>query len=180
MTRIFENRGFWWRQTLSLVVVVLVALYGAWELWSATFSTAEYHSPMGELFGIGDDRYMFGIVFLGGGIIAAWQLIGDSRDTVSTFDADEAGTSVVKLWRPLWTETLTADLAAIRDWRFYVKVGKRNMKSFYIYADHPNYPRPLQFDLRRNDAAGLRRVAPEAVAEYEAATKPPEAAPKKT
>jgi hypothetical protein len=175
VTRVFDNRGFWWRQTLSLIAVILIGMYGAWELWSATFSTGEYASPMGELLGIGDDRYAFGILFLGGGIYAAWQLIEDSRDTVATFDVDEKGASIATLWRPLRGLTLTADAGAVRNWRFYVKVGKRNMRSFFIYADHPSYPRPLQFDLRRNDPAGLRKVAPEAVAEYEAAMKPPAA-----
>jgi hypothetical protein len=173
VTRVFENRGFWWRQTLSLIAVILIAVYGAWELWSATFSTGEYVSPMGELLGIGDDRYAFGILFLGGGIYAAWQLIEDSRDTVATFAMDDKGASVTTLWRPLRSLTLTADAGAVRDWRFHVKIGKRNARSFFIYADHSSYPHPLQFDLRRNDAEGLRQVAPDAVAEYDAATRPP-------
>jgi hypothetical protein len=179
VTRVYENRGFWWRQTLSLAAVILVAIYGGWELWSATYSTAEYNSPVGQLFGIGDDRYLFGFIFLGGGLYAIWQLINDSSDTVATLDVDEAtGASVVTLWRPFYSKTLAANVSAIRDWRFHVKIGNRNIRTYLIYADHPEYPRPLQFDLRRADVEGLRKFAGEAVAEFERATKPPSPAAK--
>ena len=173
MTRVYENRGFWWRQTLSLVAVILVAVYGGWELWSATYSTSEYNSPVGQLFGIGDDRYLFVFIFLGGGLYAIWQLVNDSTDTVASLDLEEAtGAATVSLWRPFQTKKLTAEIARISDWRFHVKLGNRNMRTFLIYADLPGYPRPLQFDLRRADVEGLRKVAPEAVAEYERATTP--------
>jgi hypothetical protein len=171
---VYVNKGFWWRQTLSLAAVILVAIYGLWELWSATYGSADYHSPFGEIMGLGDDRYVFGFIFLGGGLYGIWQLINDAADTVSTFEVDEAtGASVVSLWRPFWTEKLTIELSRIRDWRFHVKVGKRNARTFFVFADHPGYPRPLQFDLRNASVEGLRTVAPEAFAEYEAATKPP-------
>ena len=173
MTPVYVNKGFWWRQTLSLVAVILIGIYGLWELWSATYATGDYYSPFGSILGIGDDRYLFGFAFTGGGIYGAWQLINDSADTVSTFEVDETtGNSVIKLWRPFWTEKLTMELSRIRDWRFHVKVAKRNLRTFFIYADHPGYPRPLQFDLRNAAYEGLRKIAPEAVAEYEAATKP--------
>lgn len=178
MIRIYENKGHWWRHTLSLAAVILVSIYGAWELYWATFGTGEYHSPMGELFGIGDDRYLFGLIFLFGGIYAGWQLIRDSSDVVATFDLDEAsGETLTTLWRPGWTEKLIAPLSAIGNWRLYVKVGNRNVRTFYIYADHPNYRRPLNFDLRRTSLDGLRRVAPEAVADFEAATGIPAGTP---
>lgn len=167
MTRLYENKGYWWRQTISMGVVVVVAIYGVWELWSATFTPAT-QTGMGQLFGIGDDRFLFGIAFVGGGVYALWQLINDAADTVVTFDVDDAtGQSVVSLWRPFWTERLKVEVGRIRDWRFHVKVGNRNARTFLIYADHPGYPRPLQFDLRRADVEGLRKVAPDAVAEYE-------------
>jgi hypothetical protein len=167
MTRIYENRGYWWRQTVSMAVVIVVAIYGVWELWSAAFTPAP-QTGMGQLFGIGDDRLLFGIAFVGGGVYALWQLINDAADTVVTLDVDEAADrSVVSLWRPFWTERLKIDVGGIRNWRFYVKVGNRNMRTFLIYADHPGYPRPLQFDLRKADIDGLRKIAPEAVAEYE-------------
>lgn len=176
MTRIYENKHHWLRHTGSLAAVILVSIYGAWELWWATMGTGDYNSPMGEMFGIGDDRYLFGIVFLLGGIYAGWQLIRDSADVVSTFDLDEpSGETLVTLWRPFWTEKLAAPLSAIANWRLYVKIGNRNIRTFYIYADHPGYRRPLIFDLRRANLDGLRRVAPEAVNEFDEAVGRPAA-----
>jgi hypothetical protein len=123
------------------------------------------------MFGIGDDRYLFGIAFVGGGAFALWQLINDAADTVVTFDVDQAtGQSLVAFWRPFWTEKLRADGSRIGNWRFHVKVGSRNMRSFFIYADHRDYPRPLQFDLARAGGEGLKKVAPGAVADFERAT----------
>ena len=176
MTRVYENRGYWWRQTISAVLVIVVAIYGLWELWSAA-SAPGTTTAIGQMFGIGDDRYLFGIVFVGGGAIALYQLIRDATDLVASFDRDEAtGVSIVALWRPFWTEKLTADLSRIHDWRFHVKIGQRNARTPLIYADHPDYPRPLQFDLRKADREGLRKIAPEAVADYERAVAPPKAA----
>ena len=169
MKHAYENKGYWWRQTASMAVVIVVAIYGVWELWSAAF-TPPSQTGMGQLFGIGDDRYLFGLAFVGGGVYALWQLINDAPDTVATFDVDEStGQSVVALWRPFWTERLKADLGRIGNWRFHVKVGSRNVRTFFIFADHRDYPRPLQFDLRRADVEGLRKIAPEAVADFERA-----------
>lgn len=169
MKHAYENKGYWWRQTVSMAVVILVSLSGVWELWSAAYTSAG-PTAMGQLFGIGDDRYLFGFVFVGGGVYALWQLINDAADTVVTFDVDQAtGQSVVAFWRPFWTERLRADVARTDNWRFHVKVGNRNMRTFFIYADHRDYPRPLQFDLRRADVEGLRKIAPEAVADFERA-----------
>lgn len=172
MTRIYENRGYWWRQTISFAIVILVTIYGAWELWQANSAPEGYVSPLGEMFGIGDDRWLFGIAFLFGGIYGGWQLIRDSTDTVASVETDDAGNSVVTLWRPFGPLKLRAALSALTDWRVYVKLGNRNTRAIYIYADHAGYPRPLQFDLRRGDPGGLRTLAPAAVAEYEAAIAP--------
>ena len=90
MTPVYVNKGFWWRQTLSLVAVILVAIYGLWELWSASYPSGDYYSPFGDMLGIGDDRYLFGFLFTGGGVYGAWQLINDGADTVSTFEVDAA------------------------------------------------------------------------------------------
>ncbi len=159
MTRIYENHGFWMRNVVSLGILIAVAIYGLWELWAAYNSTED--ATMGFLFGAG---------FLGGAAYGAWQLINDNADLVAAMDLDEAtGDSVVSLWRPFWTEKLKRPAGDIRNWRFYVKVGARQMRTFYIYADHPSYPRTLQFDLRKANLDGLRKVAPEAVAEFEAA-----------
>lgn len=156
MTRIYENPGFLKRNVISLVILIAVAIYGLWELWSAFNTTGD--SSMGYIFGFG---------FIGGAVYGAYQLINDSADLVASMDLDEAtGNSVVSLWRPFRSERLERPLSDIRNWRLYVKVGQRQMRNFFIYADHPGYPRTLQFDLRRVDIEGLRKVAPEAVEEF--------------
>lgn len=173
MTRIYENRGYLRRQIISLVIVVLVMIYGAWEIYAAFFGTDDYHSPFGEMLGLGDDRLAFGVLFLGGGLYGGWQMLNDAHNTVASFDLDEAtGATVTTLWRPFGPLKLSADLAAIRNWRLYVKLGKRNTRTFFIYADHPGHPQPLEFDLTRSDVTGLRKIAAEAVAEFDEATAP--------
>lgn len=163
MTRIYENQGFWMRNVVSLGILIVVAIYGVWELWAAA------NGPQDGITG-----YLFGIGFVGGAAYGLYQLINDNADLVAAFDLDEAtGRSVVSLWRPFWTEKLERPVADIRNWRFHVKIGQRQMRTFFIYADHPGYPRPLQFDLRRTNLDELRKVAPEAVAEFEAAIRPP-------
>jgi hypothetical protein len=62
---------------------------------------------------------------------------------------------------------LSAPLSSITNWRPYVKITGRNIRTPYLYADHPGHPRPIVFDLRRADLDSLRKVAPEAIAEYE-------------
>ena len=55
-------------------------------------------------------------------------------------------------------------------WRSHVKVGKRNARTFFAHADLVGYPQPLRFELRPAvNLSGLRRIAPEAIAEYETA-----------
>jgi hypothetical protein len=169
LTRIYENRGYWWRQTISFAIVVLVTIYGGWELWQASNAPEGYISPLGQMFGIGDDRWLFGVAFLFGGIYGGWQLIRDSTDIVASVEKDAAGNSIVKLWRPFGPLVLRGDPSALTNWRVYIKLGSRNQRTIYIYADHSGYPRPLQFDLRRGDPGELRTLAPEAVAEFEAA-----------
>ena len=162
MTPIYVHPGFWWRNTISVGVLVIVGVYGVWELWAAANGPADA-SVTG---------YLFGAAFVGGAAYGLWQLINDAADRVMTFDIDEATEkSVVAFWRPFWTDRIAADLARVSDWRFHVAIGSRNAKTFFVYADHKDYPRPLQFELRRGiGVEGLRKVAPEAVAEYERAT----------
>jgi hypothetical protein len=162
MIRLYTNPGQWWRNTASLAIGVLAGVWGVWELWSAAQGPAT-HSSTG---------YLFGVAFIGGGIYAIRQVIVDAADRVMTFDRDPAtGATLATLWRPFWTERLAAEDGRIGNWRMYVAIGKRNAKTFFVYADHQNYPRPLQFELKvANDLEGLRSVAPEAIEEFESAT----------
>lgn len=170
MTRIYENRGYRWRQTISFAIVVVVTIYGGWELWQANNAPEDYVSPLGQMIGVGDDRWVFGVAFLFGGIYGGWQLIRDSSDIVASVEADDAGNSIVKLWRPYGPKAVSGGPSALTNWRVYVKLGSRNQRTIYIYADHSGYPRPLRFDLRRDDPGELRRLAPpDVIAEYETA-----------
>ena len=159
MNRLYAVPGHWWRNTGSIVVGVLAGLWGVWELWSAAQGPSDQATT----------GYLFGVAFVGGGIYAIRQVIVDAADRVMTFDRDPAtGATLTTLWRPFWTESLAADSdGGIRNWRMHVTLGKRNVRTFFIYADHKDYPRPLQFELRPGiDPSGLRTVAPEAIDEF--------------
>src|SRR5260221_3978446 len=127
MRRIYTLPGFWWRNNGSMAALVVVALWGVWELWRAAAEPSD-QSTQG---------YLFGLAFLGGAAYALWQLTNDARDRVATFDLDTAsGKSLVTLWRPFWMEKLEADRGAIADWRVHVAIGKRNARTYFIHADH--------------------------------------------
>ena len=158
MTRIYAIPGAWVRNSVSLAILVAVALYGVWELWGAANGPADQQAI----------SYAFGVAFVGGAAYGLWQTIADTADKVMTFDRDEAsGRTLATLWRPFWTEKLVADLTAIGNWRFFVAIGNRNARTFFVLADHPGYPRPLKFELRPGIVEGLRKVAPEAIADFE-------------
>jgi hypothetical protein len=161
MTRLYENPGFWRRSLLSVGFLAVAIGWGVWEFWSAAHAPAEAATT----------GYMFGAVFFFGGLYALYQLTQDWRDLVSTLDLDETtGTMIATVWllhRPL---KLTAAKGELRNWRSYVKVGKRNARMFFLYTDHATYPRPLRFDLRPGvDVSGLRRIAADAIADHDEA-----------
>lgn len=163
MTPVYTNRGFWWRNTISSTVLVVVAAYSLWELW---------HAVTGE----SADGYIFGLLFLGGAIWAGRELMNEVRDKVMELSRDPAtGRTTVALWRPFRATRIEGDADALSNWRLHAAVPRRNVRAFYIYADHKNHPRPLVFDIRPGiDLAGLKEIAPEAVAEYgKAAGQPP-------
>jgi hypothetical protein len=162
MERLYDNPGFARRQNISVAVLVLVVLYGIFELWTAFSSSA------GDSTGA-----MFGVLFVGGGLYGAKTIWDEGRDLVIGFDADlTAGRGVITLWRPFRTLALDVALDRITGWRHWVKVGKRNLKLHYLIAEAPGYPHPLQFEMRLGAAIadGLRRLAPEAVEDFEANT----------
>lgn len=161
MIRIYENPGFWRRAWLSIGFLVAAIIWGFWEFWSAATGPAD-----GATTG-----YLFGILFVGGGLYALYQLAEDWRDLVSSLDLDEeTGAMLATVWQPQGPLKLAARKGQITNWRSHVKVGKRNARTFFVHADLVGRPRPLRFELRPAvDVAGLRRVAPEAIAEYEKA-----------
>ena len=165
MTRVYENPGFWRRAMLSMAFLFGAVAWGVWEFWSAVTGPPDAATT----------GYMFGALFVGGGLYALYQLAEDWRDLVPSLDLDEAtGTMLATVWRPQGPLMLTGTNEQFGNWRFHVKVGKRNVRTFFAHADLAGYPRPLRFELRPAvDISGLRRVAPEAIAEYETAIGPP-------
>ena len=161
MTRIYENPGFWRRAWLSIVFLIGAIIWGCWEFWSAATGPEESATT----------GYLFGLLFVGGGFYALYQLAEDWRDLVPSLELDEAtGTMLATVWRPQGPLKLTVTKEQLSNWRSHVKIGKRNARTFFVHADLAGYPRPLRFELRPPvDVSGLRRVAPEAIAEYEQA-----------
>ena len=160
MEKLYSNPGFTRRQNISLVVLVVVIIYGIFELWRA------FSSPVGDTTGA-----MFGVLFVGGGLFGMKTMWDDSRDLILSLEADfGAGRGVLSLWRPFKSLTLDLPLDQITGWRHWIKVGKRNLRTHYLVATAAGYPRPLYLELRLVEAIpdGLRRLAPEAVADFEA------------
>jgi hypothetical protein len=109
----------------------------------------------------------FGVLFIGGGIYAAWHLANDWRDLIVELDRGTDGSLTASRWTPFGPRAITGGFG---NWRFYVKLVGRSRREFFLYVDHPSAPRPLKIELRPGmDLSGLRQVAPEAIAEYEQA-----------
>ena len=163
MTRIYDNSGFAMRMNISAAVIVLVMIFGVWELWAAFNAGPE----------AGTSGYLFGLLFIGGGIYGMKQTLEDARDMVVAFDADQAGgNGVASVWRPFVPRRIEGSLRQFTNWRFHVKIPRANMRTYVLLADHPASPRPLQFELRRGAPVsdGLRGIAREAIAEFEEQT----------
>jgi len=161
MTRLYDNPGLSRRLTISAVVLVAAALYGLWELWAAAAATDNATTG-----------YLFGIAFLGGAAYGLQQVLAEARDLVVSFEFDPAtGRSLTTLWRPLAPRRLAAIRDDIAAWRFHIKVGRRDARTYYLFADHAAHPRPLQFELRpgMTIADEFRRLAPQAIGEFERA-----------
>lgn len=162
MTRIYENTALSRRNRTIVVLLILPAVYGLWELWNAANSVPGY-------------QYLWGIAFIGGAAYGLRQTIVESRDLVTAFDVDPASNGMIAtLWRPLGGERLEGGRDRYTDWRFYVRIGRRNAHTYYLYVNHPDHPRPIQFELRPGTVVNdeLRRLAPEAISEFEEATAP--------
>jgi hypothetical protein len=160
VTRIYTHPGIPGRPTLSIVVVVLAALYGIFEVvhgwWRDTPDTT----------GI-----VFGLFFIGGGLYGFQKTWTEARDVVLSLDMDEAARqAVITLWRPFRPLVIRAGLDALTGWRHYIQVGQRDSRTHLLLCDCAGYPRPLRFDFPRGQPIpdGLRRIAPEAVSDFEA------------
>jgi hypothetical protein len=162
LTRIYDNPGLPGRPTLSIVVVVLAFFYGLFELWNAW--RANFASQL---------DLMFGLLFVGGGIYGFYQTWTEARDAVVAIDVDEKTDRLAfSLWRPLRPMAIETTTGGVAGWRHFVKVGPRDLRTHMIIASVPGYPRPLRIGLPAGKPVpdGLRKIAREAVAEYEEAT----------
>src|SRR5260221_7776470 len=130
MRRIYTLPGFWWRNNGSMAALVVVALWGVWELWRAAAEPSD-QSTQG---------YLFGLAFLGGPAYALWQLTNDARDRVATFDLVSAsGRSMGALWRPFWIGKLEADRDATGEERVHVDIRQRNSRPYFLHPHHHAY-----------------------------------------
>ncbi len=164
MTALYEHRRFWGRQIGLLAFLVLVFFYGCFELWRAL------HQPAGDA----SNGILFGIIFFGGSLYAIRQLLQDNCDLVVTLSRNDGdGTLTASVFANFRAATITAPASAFTNWRLYRKpIGRRGF-SFFIHVDCPGWPRPLRFDMKPGtDITGLRQVAPEAIAELQAAHAP--------
>ncbi|MEJ0097628.1 MAG: hypothetical protein WDM84_06500 [Bauldia sp.] len=164
MTRFYANRGFWVRNALLILFLIVVFLYGCFELWRA-FHVSSADSTTG---------ITFGVVFAGGSLFAFRQLTDDHRDLVATLDRnDTTGELVAAVWKLAGAETIAAPPSAFTGWRVHVKTLGKVGRAYFLHVDAAGRQRPLRFDLKSGtDLAGLRQIAPDAIAEFEAQTRP--------
>jgi len=161
MTPIFRNRGLATRMNISCVVIGFAALFGCWELWSA------YGAGQGA-----GTNMLFAFFFIGGAVYAGKQIRDGSLDSVVSLDADMATREAsVVIWRPFSKVTLAGPLDRLTDWQFQMK-GKGRVRTPILTAHHPDYPRPLEFELTKATtplSRELKALAPDAVAAFERA-----------
>ncbi len=158
MTRVYNDRGFLARSWGSMAILVMAVIWGVVEMVRAYV-------------GAGDQTgYLFGAGFMAAAAYGGYRMWSDTRDTIARLEADFAsGQSVVTLWRPWGLQRLTAPLDQLSGWRMYISMRTRNQRSYLLRVGHPANRRPLQIELMpgRTDLDGLRRLAPEAIADFE-------------
>jgi hypothetical protein len=157
MTRIYDNPSIAKRSNISMIILVVVIIYGCWDLWHALSAGGGLTIDLA-----------FGVLFIGGGIYGIWRTMTDARDMVTALDEGD-GRVVVTLWRPLQSKRIDVPVSALTRWRHYVKIGQRNARSHVILFNSAEHPHPLQIELQRGfvPSEGLRRLAPEAVEDFE-------------
>lgn len=158
MTRIYENRNFSRRMNISVAVTLFAVLFGFWELWAAIRA-----GPEGAGYG-----FMFAALFIGGGIYGFNQINTEGSHMVTALDLDEAtGEAVATVWRPFSPKPVAGPLTAFTEWRPYTKQA-RSVRVHMLLADHPGYPKPLQFEIGSGVSMHerFRALAPEALAAF--------------
>ncbi len=167
-TRIYQQRGFIARQRFSTAILLFAFFYGIWEL------VASFTQPDSA------NNALFGVLFIGASIYGVVRLMRESGDVVSALDSiDDGRRLAVTLWLPWGSRTIAGPREQFTNWRFYIAIAKRNQATPLIRFDHPDNKRPLTILLTPDtELEGLRKVAPDAVADYEERAKPkPQAKP---
>lgn len=160
MAALYDDRGAMWRNWLSTAVLIGALIWGVVEIVRAQMGASD------------STGFLFGIGFLVAAAYGAYKMLSDARDTIVRLEADrDGGQSVVTLWRPWGPRRLEAPLGALRNWRMYVAIRKRNQPTYLLRVDHP-FAGTLHIELRPEFKAvdGLRQLAPEAIEEFEIRT----------
>jgi len=160
MIRIYGNPGLSRRMMFSTIVIVLVIIFGFYELYTAM------RAAPGEA-GFG---YLFAAAFILGGLYGLRQLNTDYGDMVVSVDADgSTGPAKIVVWRPFMSKTLAGPIDRLSNWRFEVRQPRPNLRIPTVLADHPDYKGPLRFEVGPGIAIGdpFRALAPEAFAASE-------------
>lgn len=161
MKRILSIRGMVWRSNLSLAILTAVCAYGLWELWLAATVTG---NPTG---------YLFAAIFIGGAAYGVRSALIETRDLVMSFEADtDSGKAAITLWRPLRLKRIDTTLDRITGWRHWIQTASRGRRVHFLLAKEPSYGGVLRFALEPGMALPeeLRRIAPEAIADFEKET----------
>lgn len=157
MTVVYELRGYFTRQWISLGVVVAVTGYGLLEIWRGVTGS----DPGG---------YIFGPMFIAGAAYGLFQIVRDARDQAGRLEVADDGAVTATLWRPTGLVRVTAGNGPA-NWRYYVKIAGRGLQRPFLFATFPDRKEPVQMEMRADVVVtdGLRALAPEAVGELEAA-----------
>lgn len=161
MKQLLGTQGMVWRSNLSLAILAAVFAYGLYELWLAATVTS---STTG---------YLFAAIFLGGAVYGVRAALAETRDLAISFDADiDSGHAAIALWRPFHVKRIDTTLDRITGWRHWVQTASRGRRAHFLLAREASYDGMLRFQLEPGMTIPdeLRRIAPEAVADFEKET----------
>jgi len=161
MKQILGVRGMVWRSNLSLAILAAVFAYGLWELWLAAAVTG---SPTG---------YLFAAIFIGGAAYGLRAALAETRDLVIAFAVDmDTGKAALTLWRPFRMKRIDTTLDRLTGWRHWIQTASRGRRVHFLLAREPSYDGNLRFALEPEMTIPdeLRRIAPEAIADFERET----------
>ena len=161
MKRLLDNPSKVRRWYLFLGFFAVAFLYGLWELWLAAVVT-------GSVIG-----YLFAAIFIGGAIYGVRAMLAEAHDLVVSFDADiESGNATIRLWRLFHMKQIDTTLDQITGWHHFVQTGARDERSHFLLAREKSHDGMLRFALEPEMTIPdeLRRIAPQAIADFERAT----------